>query len=182
MTFPLGFRPTYIGTQVFFLIRYKIDYNLHFHFFSPIYYFCRAFHIRRLHFSLQSKGRCEVWSRQKDLMLCYMTNHCPNSVFTHMPSIYTNLSEQKKAFTREKSSIPTGLVSNVNMADVFIVLGHQMADVTSCENALYLAAQPKCKENGFHFLFFSCFFFNRGKIHGVYSTCLTIEQVDNISS
>ena len=30
MTFPLGFRPTYIGTQVFFLIRC---------FLSPIYYF-----------------------------------------------------------------------------------------------------------------------------------------------
>ena len=68
------------------------------------------------------------------------------------------------------------------MAAVFIVLGHHMADVTSCENALYLAAQPKCKENSFHFLFFfSCFFFNRGKIHGVYSTCLTKGQVDNIS-
>ena len=70
------------------------------------------------------------------------------------------------------------------MAAVFIVLGHHMVDVTSCENALYLAAQPNCKENSFHFLFFSfpVFFFYRGEIHGVYSTCVTIEQVDNISS
>ena len=98
-----------------------------------------------------------------------------------MASIYTNLLEQRKAFTREKGSIPTGLVWNINMAAIFIVLGHHMADVTSYENALYLAAEPKCKENGFHFLLFCFYFFNGVKIQGVYSTCLTKGQVDNSS-
>ena len=44
-------------------------------------------------------------------------------VFTHVASIYANLLEQKKAFTSEKSSTPTGLVWDTNMAAM-----------TSCEN------------------------------------------------
>ena len=43
-------------------------------------------------------------------------------VFTHVTSIYANLLEQKKLFTQEKRSTPTGLVWNANMAAV-----------TSCE-------------------------------------------------
>ena len=52
------------------------------------------------------------------------------SVFTHVSSIYANLLEQKKAFTEEKSSTPTGLVWSTNVAAV-----------TSCENALF----PRCR-------------------------------------
>ena len=40
-----------------------------------------------------------------------------------MTSIYANLLEQKKAFTEEKSSTPTGLVWDTNMASM-----------TSCES------------------------------------------------
>ena len=76
---PLGFRPTYIGRQVFFLIRYKIDYNLHFHFLSPISYFW-ALHVTRLHFSLRSKAGLK-FGRDKRIS-CYATNHCPNRVFS----------------------------------------------------------------------------------------------------
>ena len=47
------------------------------------------------------------------------------SVFTHVADIYVNVLGQKKAFSLEKSSTPTGLVWNTNMAAV-----------TSCENAL----------------------------------------------
>ena len=45
-----------------------------------------------------------------------------------------NLLEQKKAFAYEKSSTPTGLVWNTNMAAV-----------TSCENTLYgnFVTQPE---------------------------------------
>ena len=46
------------------------------------------------------------------------------SVFTQVAS-YTNSLEQKKAFTLEKSSTPTGFVWDTNMAAVFIILGHQ---------------------------------------------------------
>ena len=35
-----------------------------------------------------------------------------------MVSIYANVLEQKKGFTQEKSSTPTGLVWNTNMAAV----------------------------------------------------------------
>ena len=45
-------------------------------------------------------------------------------VFTQVAS-YTNSLEQKKAFTLEKSSTPTGFVWDTNMAAVFIILGHQ---------------------------------------------------------
>ena len=49
-------------------------------------------------------------------------------------SIYANLLEQKKAFAYEKSSTPTGLVWNTNMAAV-----------TSCKNTLYgnFVTQPE---------------------------------------
>ena len=47
------------------------------------------------------------------------------SVFTHVADIYVNVLGQKNAFSLEKSSTPTGLVWNTNMASV-----------TSCENAL----------------------------------------------
>ena len=42
------------------------------------------------------------------------------SAFTHVASIYANLNllEQKKAFAKEKSSTPTGLVWDTNMAAV----------------------------------------------------------------
>ena len=43
-------------------------------------------------------------------------------VFTHVTSIYANFWEQKKLFTQEKRSTPTGLIWNTNMAAV-----------TSCE-------------------------------------------------
>ena len=47
------------------------------------------------------------------------------SVFTHVADIHANVLGQKKAFSLEKSSTPTGRVWNTNMASV-----------TSCENAL----------------------------------------------
>ena len=65
----LMFRPTYIGRQVFFLIRYKIDYNLHFHFLSPISYFW-ALHVTRLHFSFRSKAGLK-FGRDKRIS-CYV--------------------------------------------------------------------------------------------------------------
>jgi len=48
--------------------------------------------------------------------------------------IYWN--KQKKVFTYEKSSIPTGLVWYTNMAAVPLLWNNNMAAVTSCENAL----------------------------------------------
>ena len=44
-------------------------------------------------------------------------------VFTHVASIYANLLEQKKVVAYEKSSTPTGVVWDKNMAAM-----------TSCEN------------------------------------------------
>ena len=58
--------------------------------------------------------------------------------FTHVTSIYRNLLGQNKAFTQEKSSTPTGLVWNTNMAAISLLWNSNMAAVTSCENALYL--------------------------------------------
>ena len=54
-------------------------------------------------------------------------------------SIYANLLEQKKAFTQEKSSIPTGLVRDTNLAAV-----------TSCGNTLYITYHQKntCRRPG----------------------------------
>ena len=59
------------------------------------------------------------------------------SVFTHVASIYANLLRQKKAFASEKSSTPTGLVWNTNMAAFSLFWKTNMAAVTSCQNALY---------------------------------------------
>ena len=42
------------------------------------------------------------------------------SVFTHVASIYAKVLEKKKAFTEEKSSTPTELVWNTNMAAVLL--------------------------------------------------------------
>ena len=53
-----------------------------------------------------------------------------------MASSYANLLEQKNAFTYEKSSNPTGLVWDTNMAAVSLFWNTNMAAVTSCENAL----------------------------------------------
>ena len=47
--------------------------------------------------------------------------------FTHAASVHVNLLEQKKKFTYEKSSTPTGFVGNTNMGALI-----------SCENALCL--------------------------------------------
>ena len=59
------------------------------------------------------------------------------SVFTHVASIYANFLEQKKAFALEKSSTPTGLVWDTNMAAVSLFWDTNMAAVTSFENTLY---------------------------------------------
>ena len=45
--------------------------------------------------------------------------------------------EQKKAFTYEKSSTPTGLVWGTDMAAVSLFWNTNMVPVTSCENALF---------------------------------------------
>ena len=58
------------------------------------------------------------------------------SVFTHVAGIYANVLEQKKSFAYEKSSSPTGLVWDTNMAAVSLFWDTNMAEVTSCENNL----------------------------------------------
>ena len=58
-------------------------------------------------------------------------------VFTHVASTYANLLEQKKAFTEEKSSNPTGFVWDTNMAAVSLFWDTNMAAMTSCENTQY---------------------------------------------
>ena len=60
----------------------------------------------------------------------------PQSFFTHVASIYANLSGQKKAFAQEKSSTPKGLVWDTNMAAVSLFWDTNMAAVTSCKNTL----------------------------------------------
>ena len=55
-----------------------------------------------------------------------------------MASIYANLWEQKKAFTKEKSSTPTGLIWDTNMAAVLLFWNTNIAAVTSYENAQYM--------------------------------------------
>ena len=57
-------------------------------------------------------------------------------VFTHVASIYANSLEQKKAFTQEKSSTPTGLVWDTKMAVVSLFWDTNMASMTSCETFL----------------------------------------------
>ena len=54
-----------------------------------------------------------------------------------MASIYANLLEQTNVFTREKSSTPTGLVWNTNIAAVSLFWNINMAALTSFENAHY---------------------------------------------
>ena len=56
-----------------------------------------------------------------------------------MASIYSNLLEQKKVFTFEKSLTPTGLAWNTNMAAVLLFWNTNMAAMTSCENAVYIS-------------------------------------------
>ena len=56
--------------------------------------------------------------------------------FTHMASIYANLSEQMKAFSSEKSITPTGFVWNTKIVIVSLFWNTNMAAVTSCESAL----------------------------------------------
>ena len=55
-------------------------------------------------------------------------------VFTHVASLYPKLLEQKKAFTQEKSSTPTRLVWDTNMAAVSLFWDKNMATMKSCEN------------------------------------------------
>ena len=55
--------------------------------------------------------------------------------FENREKVY--LLEQKKALTQEKSSTPTGLVWNTNMAAVALFWDTNMAAVTSCENTLF---------------------------------------------
>ena len=59
-----------------------------------------------------------------------------SSVFTHVASIFANLLGQKRAFTYEKNSTPTGKIWNSNMAAVSLFSNTNMAAVTSCENTL----------------------------------------------
>ena len=51
-----------------------------------------------------------------------------------MGSIYATLLEQKKAFTQEKSSTPTGMVWDTNIAAISLFWDTNMAAMTSCEN------------------------------------------------
>ena len=67
-------------------------------------------------------------------LLCSMVSL--QSAFTHLASIYANLLEQKKAFTGEKSSTPTGFAGYTNMATVSLFSNTNMAAMTSCENTL----------------------------------------------
>ena len=46
-------------------------------------------------------------------------------LLTWSASQYANLSEQKKAFAKEKGLTPIGLVWDTNMAAVSLFLGHQ---------------------------------------------------------
>ena len=62
-------------------------------------------------------------------------SHVPSSVYsvcTHVSSSHANLLEQKKVFTYEKNSTPTGLVWFNNMAADSLLLSRNMAAMTSC--------------------------------------------------
>ena len=52
-------------------------------------------------------------------------------VFTHVTS-----GHEKKVFALQKSSTPTGLIWDTNMADLSLLRDTNMADMTSRENAL----------------------------------------------
>ena len=67
----------------------------------------------------------------------FFENNFVQSVFTHVASVFAKLLEQKKVFASEKSSTPTGLVWDTNMAAVSLFWNTNMAAVTSCEYALY---------------------------------------------
>ena len=57
---------------------------------------------------------------------------------THVVSSYANLLQKRESlYIRKKlNSHPTGLVCNTNMAAVSLFWDTDMADLTSCENAL----------------------------------------------
>ena len=59
---------------------------------------------------------------------------CNRVFFTQVANIYADLLEHKKAFTKEKSSTPTGLVWDTNVAAVSLFWDTNMAAMTSCEN------------------------------------------------
>ena len=75
-----------------------------------------------------------------------MQRLCQFCVFPHVASIYANLLEQKKAFAYEKSSTPTGLVWDSNMAAVSLFWDTNMAAVTSCENTQYIHERRSQKQ------------------------------------
>ena len=53
-----------------------------------------------------------------------------SGVLTHVASSHANLLEEKKVFTQEKSSTPTGLVWDTNMAAVSLFWCTNLAAVT----------------------------------------------------
>ena len=58
-----------------------------------------------------------------------------NRVFTHVAGNHENLLEEKKVFTWEKISNPTGLVLNTNVASVYFFYDtNNVATVTSCKS------------------------------------------------
>ena len=57
-------------------------------------------------------------------------------------STHVNLLKQKKVFTKEKSSITKDALGN-HYGRRFIVLGHQMDVLASCENTLYWLRNAK---------------------------------------
>ena len=66
-----------------------------------------------------------------------------------MASIYANLWEQKKVFTKEKRSTPTGLVWDTNMVAVLMFWSINMAAVTSCEQHDRLVTWLQAKNSVF---------------------------------
>ena len=61
-----------------------------------------------------------------------------------MASICANWLEQKKAFVLEKSSTPTGLIWDTNMATVSLFWDTNLVAVTSCQNTLYTVVFAVC--------------------------------------
>ena len=83
-----------------------------------------AFHHNRISKHFQKKASLKV--------LFSLRGRFENiSVSSHVGSIYANLTEQKKVFTEENSSTPTGFIWNTNMASVSLFWDINMADVTS---------------------------------------------------
>ena len=54
------------------------------------------------------------------------------------------LLQSQKVFTKEKSSIPTGLVRDTNMAALLFFWDTNMADMTLCEKAPLLLSKAYC--------------------------------------